>query len=1132
LSFQHSLPKTDTNALHRYNQKQSIKQLNKTFEHALSLLRHSDVLSLKKGSKALYDKLWFLLLGAKHSGKTALIKNSGLDLIYTDSNASEEALLDNLNSLFHFSSDAIFIEADGEYVTEGRARSEWLSLLKLLRQHRSNAPLNGVILTIDIADFLLLEEPQRNFRLMLFRERINEMVDYLGIIFPVYIVFSQCDKVSGFNAYFAELSISEKEQIFGIGLFAQNEKGWRSLTHMLRQRITLLTKQLQQQLVDKLDVSKGMDDKARIISFYQQFEHGSGAVADFVEDLVKACAYKEQPLFAGVYFTSAGEQSNDHHLAKPRGGIFIKSLFKELVLPLQNMVKANRSAIRFRFSLKASLATSVIIGIVGGVGFMLSAYFSLQADFTKNRLVIDDLVKSVSTEASEDSTLTQSLTLLRQRFVALNKDANEFEYLLPYLALDEKRLMVKEEMEVLYFHVLNLRVEQELQPLLTSRMSTLAIQWEKGILTGYLRSEYYNLLKLALMLSCQVERLDIPFATQQLVQLWLRDGDQVVKSNERLAFTELVTTYLHAFSSPSAVKVSLQPWKSLKPAIELARINLANPLTADELYQIVRDDVPLQPALTINSIVPARFQSYVESSTSLPWLYSKAGWDNYVQSKLVLLQQSQLQRDNDWVIAREVSEPQLQLNLAALDEKIMAVKSRYFDDYANYWFTFVEGIRYSRLGNIQETQATLNALASPNGLFTELISNIAKHLYLFDNKTIFYNQKTVDTEHQDKPQRISALENHFPILNQLHDFQHKSRNNVMLTQFQRNMLRVNKELFTVISSYSIKDAALSYTGDVLAAHQRKGHKDVDKNVPALYKAWNDTQVLLAKFSTQSSVQLTYLLTEPLRQSWTHLFAESRAALESKWQQVVYRHFRRSIKGRYPFSAQGSDVSLSQLSSFFNRQNGQLWQFVTRDLEPFIYDFNTHKQERTWLGLSLGVDFALVDALRDADIITNGFFNGDSEIPRVNYQVMPTAKKSIIESYLRINGYEYRYRNEPEEWRNFVWPSRLNTHQASINAVSSKTGHLATLNISSDWALFKLIDRAEVMPLSTTEYRLNWVLKTRKGESLISDYKIKVKPFNFLFERRKLYDFMLPSSLFKQPELELISSALDILSVDN
>ncbi|GIC76484.1 type VI secretion protein IcmF/TssM N-terminal domain-containing protein [Moritella sp. F3] len=922
-----------TSSKSSYKPKQAIKQLHQQFEYALHVLKNSELVSSKTGHKALYDKPWLLLLGAKGAGKSALIQQSGLDLIHIANHESEEELPANLSALFQFSADAVFIEADGEYVTEGRAHDEWLSLLKLLRHHRHHAPINGLVLTLDITDFLLLEEPQRNFRLMLFRERINEMIDYLGIIFPVYIVFTQCDKVSGFNAYFADLSESEKNQIWGANLFELHDKGWRSLSHLLKQRLTLLTKQLQLQLVDKLANNQDVNDKTGIVAFTQQFTILLDTVSDFTGQLLKASAYKEQPLIAGIYFTSAGESQpafGGRGVDEYAQSVFIQALFKELVIPLQGMAKANRSTMRFNISLKATVMTSTMIGVVAGISFMLSAYLSLQADFTKNKLVIDDLVKSISTEASDNSTLTQSLTLLRQRFLALTDDANEFEYFLPYLALDEKRLMVKDEMEKLYFHVLNLRIEQELQPLLKSRMSVLEREWAKEALTGSRRSEYYNLLKLSLMLSCEVKRLDIPFATQQLVQLWLHHGVQDTQDDERLAFTELVMTYLHEFNSPHEVAVSLQPWKSLKPTIKLARMNLAKPFSKGELYQMVIDDAPLQAALTINTVIPARFQSYVESNTAVPWIYSQAGWNTYVQNKLALLQQAQLQGGKDWVLAQRVSEAQLQVNLNTLETKIMAVRTRYFDDYAGYWSSFVESIRYSKLNNIQQTQATLNALASPNGLFTELISNMVKNIYLFDNNRIA----------TQPAEPIAALIKHFPILNQLNDFQQQARHNEMFTQFQRNMLRVNKDLFSIISSYSINDAALAYTGDILSSHQSS--EQANAGTPNLYKAWNDTQVLLARFNEQSSVQLTYLLTEPMRQSWLHLFAQSRIALESKWQEQVYRYFQRGIAGHYPFSINGPDTSLSQLSTFFNRHDGLLWQFVARDLNAFIADFRLQK----------------------------------------------------------------------------------------------------------------------------------------------------------------------------------------------
>ena len=66
--------------------------------------------------------------------------------------------------------------------------------------------------------------------------------------------------------------------------------------------------------------------------------------------------------------------------------------------------------------------------------------------------------------------------------------------------------------------------------------------------------------------------------------------------------------------------------------------------------------------VTTNTVIPVHFQSYVDSNTSVPWLYSQAGWDTYVQGKLILLQQALLQSDNGWVIAQKMNDVKLQLN--------------------------------------------------------------------------------------------------------------------------------------------------------------------------------------------------------------------------------------------------------------------------------------------------------------------------------------------------------------------------------------------------------------------------------------------------------------------------------------
>lgn len=1116
-----------------YTNSDAIKQLQSKFEHAVNMLKNSDVVTLTRGNKALYTQPWYLLIGAEGAGKTALSRQSGLDFIHTEYTDTNHQLLPTQGCNFQFSEQAILLDTAGRYLTDGRAHHEWLTLLKLLRRNRSKLPLNGLILTLDMGDFLLAEEEQRSFQLTLFRERINEMIDYLGIIFPVYVVFTKCDKISGFDEYFADLSEQEKAQVFGTSLFSVKDQKWQSATNMLRQHIAELLKQLQHQSVSKLAHTHVPHDKMSIVEFPNQFKFAMSQFTEFVESLFKPGFYKELPRLAGVYFTSAEQQGQRvtqfSHTRQHRfslvgketqrnhavSGIFVKNLFSDIILPLQGMVKANKYAKRFQLSFKAVMASLFFITVLSGMSFMLTAYVSLQDDFAKNRAVIDALVKSVSTAEQQHSTLTQSLTMLRKRFLSLDEDANKFEAFLPYLALDKKRLMVRDEMETLYFYLLNLRVEKELQPLLKRRMQELAALWngsdgQRSNLAAAQRNEYYNLLKVSLMLTSDIDKLDIEFVTEQLADLWQQQSDQAGNADDFTALTELIVTYLQAFKLNHHETAHLHPWYEMVEPIAVARGDLAKPLTGGELYEKLISDVYPNPDLTLTNLLSARFQPYMANDKTVPWLYSKTGWDNYVRAKLVELQQQQ--SFTDWVVGMDIDAASQQAKTKQLQQIMSAVKARYFTDYAKVWFQFIESVRYRRLRNIQETQETLKAIAAPNGLFVQLIENMSQHIYLYE----------IDPVTAKPGRKIPELVERFPVFNQLSYFQQSKRDNASFNQYQKNIVHLNKDLFSIMSSYSIEDAALVYTGQVLSAAEK----------PVLHKAWYDTAQLISQINRDSSVQLEYLLTEPLKQVWQYLMAESQVALEQKWQQKVYPSFVRHVAGHYPFSAVGEDASLKQVIAFLNPQDGVLWSFVEQDLSPFIADFERQKKTKSWLGLSLAINLDIVDALREAERITDSFFRHRSGVPRISYQIMPTPKKSIAESYLNINGYEYRYRNEPEEWRTFVWPSRRNTAQAKLYATSSKTGHIAQLNLASDWALFHLIDQAKVKPINRVSYRLTWPLTTRRGEHLEAEYKIKMTKKNNLFDRTLLHEFDLPNSLFNLPTAEVISSELDLQALGN
>ena len=49
-----------------------------------------------------------------------------------------------------------------------------------------------------------------------FRRRADELVQRLGVRFPVYLVFTKCDMLQGFVEFFGEMTRREREQIWGV----------------------------------------------------------------------------------------------------------------------------------------------------------------------------------------------------------------------------------------------------------------------------------------------------------------------------------------------------------------------------------------------------------------------------------------------------------------------------------------------------------------------------------------------------------------------------------------------------------------------------------------------------------------------------------------------------------------------------------------------------------------------------------------------------------------------------------------------------------------------------------------------------------------------------------------------------
>ena len=118
-----------------------------------------------------------------------------------------------------FTDQAVLLDTAGRYTLQESQRtrdaSEWQTFITLLKRFRPRQPINGVIMTISVADLLSDSAEVRYAQANALRKRMAELHQQTGIHFPVYIMVTKTDLLKGFMSYFARLEKNQREQIWG-----------------------------------------------------------------------------------------------------------------------------------------------------------------------------------------------------------------------------------------------------------------------------------------------------------------------------------------------------------------------------------------------------------------------------------------------------------------------------------------------------------------------------------------------------------------------------------------------------------------------------------------------------------------------------------------------------------------------------------------------------------------------------------------------------------------------------------------------------------------------------------------------------------------------------------------------------
>jgi len=298
--------------------------LNARFSEAAMILKKRQFSSSQQkkhswlqrfSAQYLYQLPWYIIVGAPGAGKTTALINSGLEFPLSDSIG--KTALRGVGGTRHcdwwFTQEAVLLDTAGRYTLQeslrARDASEWQTFISLLKRYRARQPINGVIMTISVADLLSDSAEARYAQATSLRQRMAELHQQTGIHFPVYVMVTKTDLLKGFMSYFSRLDKSQRDSIWGFSFpWGMDRNSEPALTTLFEQQFRNLTLRLQHDLAEKMASENDLAQRADCFLFPQEFASLRPLLAEYL-NIVFTAENGEIPWSArGLFFTSGTQE--------------------------------------------------------------------------------------------------------------------------------------------------------------------------------------------------------------------------------------------------------------------------------------------------------------------------------------------------------------------------------------------------------------------------------------------------------------------------------------------------------------------------------------------------------------------------------------------------------------------------------------------------------------------------------------------------------------------------------------------------------------------------------------------------------------------------------------------------------
>jgi type VI secretion system protein ImpL len=1091
---------------------EEIQILGQRLNEAIEILKASKI-GGKYNRQYLYQLPWYMFIGPPGSGKTTALLNSGLHFPLADKLGKDavQGIGGTRNCDWWFTDDAVLLDTAGRYTTQDSYkevdRAAWMGFLDLLKKHRKRRPINGALIAISIEDILQQTDLERINHAKAIRMRIKELIEHFGIRFPIYVLFTKCDLLAGFNEFFENIGKEERSQVWGMTFALSDHEDQADGIGQFQQEFRRLEQRLDERLLDRLEQERDIKRRILIYSFPQQFSALRDAAETFLLEAFHINQFEETPMVRGVYFTSGTQEGTpidrllgamaqefglNRQIAPAFSGsgrsFFINRLFKDLVFGESHLAGINtrveqQRAWLQRIAYAGALSLAVLAGIAWFTSYSRNLSFINQVSIQANAAD-----QQVNTVAPDDLTLTNVVPAL-DRVRQIPGGYGERERKIPWLmglGLYQGDKLGSEAINAYYNSLKNLflpRIILSLEDQLNQRTNN---------------SDYqYEALKVYLMFDDR-EHFDADTIKAWLVLQWQLNLPGAKNAQARQA----LVTHLNALLSQMPMPPTLPLDEALISQVrnDLLRVPLANRVY-NRLKRITQKSSV--PSLRITQeIGPDAARIFIRRSGDpldkpTPALFTYEGYHKLFLKEHLSIANRLL--DEKWVLGPELEKISGTTDLNKLSQ---GVKDLYYTEYIHIWDQQLADVRIKPFIDARQSVEFLNILSGPTTPLRRYFTLVLEQTTLSRLPSGAQQAAAVVAENTSGiTRRLASILD----LSSEEGDSEQPQKTLLSTPVDQHFARLHHMIKAAQGEQSPLDHAIEMLNELYVYMNR-----INQPGRSFDAAKNQEVINRLKLEAKRLPSPVASMLDTLADNSSNLTVSGiRNHLNRVWNTNILSFCQRSLEGRYPLDRSSSlEVTISDFGRFFG-PDGMMDNFFKNYLRDFVDTTGKNWRWNAAGNRALGIPTRTLRQFQRAAVIRDAFFNRGGIEPKINFEIKPLGMDTTITQItLLLNQQRVRYNHGPTRWSPLTWPDDSGINDTKILLAPPAGNKPSGLTEDGPWGWFRTLDQAKITPTNAPEIiHVTFDVGGRK-----SRFSLRSSGALNPFQLQELADFKCPNRL--------------------